>query len=127
MVKIVAPDRLPVWKKGLEKLPATKEARNIVLSDSESSRLIEASYRHDEQLGLFIHVQADTGARPSQTVRLRIEDLVLDPGAPKLMMPCSGKGGGGRLRSEKRLQKYAVPITPVLALKLKAAVRPGSR
>jgi hypothetical protein len=33
-------------------------------------------------------------------------------------MPKSGKGGG-RNRSQKRLQRYSVPITPLLANKLK--------
>jgi hypothetical protein len=69
-----------------------------------------------------VHVQAETGARPSQTVRLRVEDLILDPRKPKLMMPRSGKGGGRR-RSEKKLQQYAVPVTSALALKLKAAAK----
>jgi hypothetical protein len=36
------------------------------------------------------------------------------------MMPKSAKGGG-RNRSQKRLQLYSVPITPVLANKLKQA------
>jgi hypothetical protein len=40
------------------------------------------------------HVLGETGARPSQAVRLRVRDLITtDPKAPRLMMPKSGKGG----------------------------------
>jgi len=41
------------------------------------------------------------------------------PVRPKLMMPKSAKGGG-RNRSQKKHERYSVPITPALALKLKA-------
>jgi integrase len=63
---------------------------------------------------------AITGARPSQAVRLRVEDLHNHPLRPKLMMPKSAKGGG-RNRSVKKTERYSVPITTQLAAKLKAA------
>jgi integrase len=42
------------------------------------------------------------------------------PVRPKLMMPKSAKGGG-RNRSQKRHERYSVPITPALAVKLREA------
>ena len=42
-----------------------------------------------------------TGTRPSQAVRLRVEDLHDHPVRPKLMMPKSGKGGGRNRSREK--------------------------
>src|SRR4029077_6411418 len=60
--------------------------------------------------------------RPSQAVRLRVEDLHNHPLRPKLMMPKSAKGGG-RNRSVKKTERYSVPITPQLATKLNAAAK----
>jgi integrase len=65
---------------------------------------------------------AVTGARPSQARRLRVEDLRDHPVRPKLMMPKSAKGGD-RNRSEKKLERYSVPITAQLAAKLRVAAR----
>ena len=65
---------------------------------------------------------AVTGARPSQAVRLRVEDLHDHPVRPKLMMPKSAKGGD-RNRAEKKLERYSVPITVQLAARLKAAAK----
>jgi integrase len=53
-------------------------------------------------------------------VRLRVEDFHYHPVRPKLMMPKSAKGGG-RNRSQKRHERYSVPITPALAVKLREA------
>ena len=55
----------------------------------------------DHQFGLLTDTLAITGARPSQAVRLRVEDLHDHPLRPKLMMPKSAKGGG-RNRSAKK-------------------------
>ena len=72
------------------------------------------------QFGLLTDTLAITGARPSQAVRLRVEDLHDHPMRPKLMMPKSAKGGG-RNRSVKKTERYSVPITAALSRKLKAA------
>jgi len=110
-----------IWRAGLEKLPDAQTVRNVVLSDQDVLALVDASYRHDQGLGLLADVLAITGARPSQAVRLLVEDL--QTGAkPKLMMPASAKGGG-RNRAEKKLKRYPVPITTALALQLKAAAK----
>ena len=79
-----------VWEEELEPLDDAKEARNVVLADDVVAKFVTAAYQHDHALGLLAHVMAETGARPSQIVRLEVDDL--DLSAPKLMMPKSGKG-----------------------------------
>ena len=96
--------------------------RNVVISDDKVRELIAAAYRLDHQFGLLTDTLAITGARPSQAVRLRVEDLHNHPLRPKLMMPKSAKGGG-RNRSAKKTERYSVPITPQLAASLKAAAK----
>jgi integrase len=108
------------WETGLAGLPNAQEARNVILSDEKVLEFVAATYARDHQLGLLTDTLAITGARPSQAVRLRVEDLHDHPVRPKLMMPKSAKGGG-RNRSAKKTERYSVPITPQLASKLKAA------
>ncbi len=81
---------------------------------------VATAYGLDHQFGLLTDTLAITGARPSQAVRLRVEDLHDHPVRPKLMMPKSAKGGG-RNRSMKKTERYSVPITVALSKKLKAA------
>jgi integrase len=108
------------WEVGLAGLPGAQEARNVILSDEKVRDFVATAYRHDHRLGLLIDTLAITGARPSQAVRLRVEDLHDHPLRPKLMMPKSAKGGG-RNRGQKKHERYSVPITPALAVKLKEA------
>jgi integrase len=114
------------WQTGLAGLPNAQEARNVILSDDKVLEFVAAAYARDHQLGLLTDTLAITGARPSQAVRLRVEDLHDHPLRPKLMMPKSAKGGG-RNRSAKKTERYSVPITRTLAVSLKAAAkrRPG--
>jgi hypothetical protein len=79
------------WEVGLAGLPDAQEARNVIISDAKVRDFVTAAYGRDHQLGLLIHVLAVTGARPSQAVRLRVEDLHDHPVRPKLMMPKSAK------------------------------------
>jgi len=109
------------WEIGLAGLPDAQEARNVVLSDEKVHEFVAAAYALDHPLGLLTDTLAITGARPSQAVRLRVEDLHNHPMRPKLMMPKSSKGGG-RNRSVKKTERYSVPITAALSRKLKAAV-----
>jgi integrase len=108
------------WEIGLASLPDAQEARNVILSDDKVREFVTAAGTHDPKLGLLVDTLAVTGARPSQAVRLRVEDLHDHPLRPKLMMPKSGKGGG-RNRSAKRTERYSVPITVQLAAKLSEA------
>jgi integrase len=110
------------WQIGLAGLPNAQEVRNVIISDDKVRELIAAAYRLDHQFGLLTDTLAITGARPSQAVRLRVEDLHNHPLRPKLMMPKSAKGGG-RNRSVKKTERYSVPITTQLAAKLKAAAK----
>jgi len=103
-------------------LPDATEARNVILSDEKVRDFVSAAYAHDDNLGLLIDVLAVTGVRPSQAVRLRVEDLHDHPLRPKLMMPKSGKGGN-RNRSAKKAERYSVPITIQLAAKLREGTK----
>lgn len=55
-------------------------------------------------------------------MRLLVEDLQDHPVRPKVMMPKSAKGGG-RNRSQKKHERYSVPITPALSAKLKETAK----
>jgi integrase len=109
------------WEIGLARLPDADKPRNVVLTDAQVLDLVEAAYARDWAFGLLIDVLAVTGARVSQLARLRIEDLS-DGARPKLWMPKSAKGGG-RNRSQKRAERFSVPITIALAAKLRDAAR----
>jgi integrase len=110
------------WEVGLAGLPDAIEARNVILSDDKVREFVAAAYVDDDKLGLLVDVLAVTGARPSQVVRLRVEDLHDHPLRPKLMMPKSAKGGG-RNRSQKKHERCSVPITVQLAAKLREAAK----
>ncbi|MBR0863344.1 site-specific integrase [Bradyrhizobium diazoefficiens] len=110
------------WEVGLAGLPDAIEARNVILSDEKVREFVGAAYEDGYELGLLVDVLAITGARPSQAVRLRIGDFLDHPIRPKLMMPKSAKGGG-RNRSQKRHERYTVPITPALAAKLRVTAK----
>ena len=110
------------WKVGLIDLPDAQQARNVILSDAEVYAFVTAANAIDDAFGLLTDTLAITGARPSQPVRLRVEDLHDHPTQPKLRMPRAGKGGG-RKRSEKKQERFSVPITPALAARLKAAAK----
>jgi integrase len=110
------------WEVGLAGLPDAQEARNVVLSDHKVREFVGRAYGLDGKFGLLADTLAITGARPSQAVRLLVRDLHDHPVRPKLMMPKSGKGGG-RNRAQKKAERYSVPITPALAVKLKEAAK----
>jgi integrase len=110
------------WEVGLAGLPDAQEARNVVLSDHKVREFVGSAYGLDGKFGLLADTLAITGARPSQAVRLLVRDLHDHPVRPKLMMPKSGKGGG-RNRAQKKAERYSVPITPALAVKLKEAAK----
>jgi integrase len=109
------------WETGLAGLPDAQKARNVVLTDDKVRAFVAEAYLQDAKLGLLVDVLAVTGARPSQATRLLVEDLRDHiPAKPQLKMPRSGKGGG-RNRSQKKIERYSIPITPSLATKLKEA------
>ena len=89
------------WEIGLAALPNAQEARNVILSDAKVREFVAAAYRADDKFGLLTDTLAVTGARPSQAVRLRVEDLHDHPVRPKLMMPKSAKGGDRNCSAEE--------------------------
>jgi integrase len=108
------------WETGLAGLPDAQEARNVIISDEKVREFVATAYGLDGKFGLLADTLAITGARPSQAVRLLVRDLQDHPVRPKLMMPKSANGGG-RNRSQKKTERYSVPITVALSKKLKAA------
>jgi integrase len=110
------------WEVGLASLPDAQVARNVVISDDKVREFVSNAYALDDGFGLLIDVLAITGARPSQAVRLTVENLHDHPARPKLMMPKSGKGGG-KNRAQKKHERYSVPITTQLAARLRAAAK----
>jgi integrase len=109
------------WEIGLESLPDSAVARNVILDDATVGKFINAAYAREHQFGLLIETLAVTGSRPSQVSRLLVEDLHTGT-KPKLSMPRSAKGGS-KDRTARREQRVSVPITPALATKLKAAAK----
>jgi integrase len=109
------------WEVGLEALPDATVARNVILDDRTVGRFVDAAYAHGPALGLFVHVLAETGARPSQVARLLVEDL--HGGAhPRLTMPKSAKGGS-KNRAARKAERVSVPISTTLAASLKKAAK----
>lgn len=110
------------WEVGLANLPGAQIARNVIISDEKVRAFVEHAFGLDHQFGLLSDMLAVTGARPSQAARLLVKDLIHHPVRPKLMMPKSGKGGD-RNRSQKKHERYSVPVTARLSAKLKQAAK----
>lgn len=110
------------WKKALKAIGGEEAgARNVILDDADRRTLRGAAYRDSDEFGLLIDVLDETGARPSQVMRLTGEDVQADltdrrsgNRQPRLMMPVSRKGSG-----KKNVRSIPVPITPELADRLK--------
>jgi integrase len=113
---------MDAWQTGLESLPDAVNDRNVILADKKVSAFVRAAYAHDGALGLYVDTLAVSGARPSQASRLLVADLVAHAKAPRLRMPKSGKGGS-KNRVARKAERFSVPITSALALKLKAAAK----
>ena len=90
------------WEIGLAGLPNAQEARNVIMSDDKVREFVATAYGLDHQFGLLTDTLAITGARPSQAVRLRVEDLHDHPLRPKLMMPKIGQGRRQKPQRRKR-------------------------
>jgi Phage integrase family len=106
---------LTAWKNGLKRLPDGETARNVILDDKAVSVVVRASYEDEHELGVFIDVLAESGARESQVLRVEVADLLDDPVAPRLMMPSSRKG------RNRKIQRKPLPISPRLAAVLRQA------
>jgi integrase len=106
------------WSDGLGGVSENFVSRNIQrLDDDQVYAVIDASYALNRELGLYVEVAAETGARPSQVSRLVGADLQ-DGVAPRLMMPSSRKGRG------RKPSNRPVPISKQLAAKLMSSREP---
>jgi integrase len=107
------------WETGLATLPNTNHARRMVRPDSEIVKVVNAAWEIDPALGLMVETDAVVGARLSQLARVTVGDLQYDdrPENPRLLVPCSRKGG----RKVSKPEYSAAPIPVALARKLKAA------
>jgi integrase len=110
------------WKTALKAIGGDEAgARNVILDEADCRALRGAAHRDSAEFGLLIDVLYETGARPSQVVRLTAEDVQADftdqrtgKRQPRLMMPVSFKGNGKKAR-----RFIPVPITATLAARLK--------
>jgi integrase len=98
------------WKSALKKLPDSEAARNVILPDQTVAALVGGSYEYSHGYGVLIDTLAETGARESQVLRLRVDDLQdRNPVAPRLMMPSSRKG------KNRKVEHRPLPISTRLA------------
>jgi integrase len=104
-----------IWEDDFDALPNATEARNVILPDDAVAKLITEAFTRDRKLGLFLQVIAETGARPSQVVRLDVADL--DVANSRLLMPRSGKGHAHK-RAAKMVERVPVPISHALGTML---------
>jgi integrase len=64
------------WKTALKAIGGEIAiARNVILDDADYRALRSAAYRDSDEFGLLIDVLYETGACPSQVVRLTADDL----------------------------------------------------
>jgi integrase/recombinase XerD len=92
------------------RLEAPRERRRTVdrLDRTEIERLIEAAYDHSSQYGFMVKMLFYTGARVSEFVQFRVEDLHLALDPPQVYI-AKAKGGSDGY----------VPILPALAQELR--------
>jgi hypothetical protein len=104
------------WSQGWSLLPNSSNPRNIILTDEVIGAIVGTAYGVDHQLGLQFEILAETGARESQMIKLKVGDLQDGRPDPRLMMPNSMKG------KKRKPGHKPVSITPKLAAKLRVAV-----
>lgn len=95
-------------------IEAPKERRRTVdrLDRAEVERLIEAAYEHSSQYGFMVKMLFYTGARVSEFVQLRVEDLHLALDPPQVYIAHAKGGSDGY-----------VPILPALAQELRTHLK----
>jgi integrase/recombinase XerD len=97
--------------------PPTARRRSVDRLDRfEVERLIQAAYRTHSRQGLMIKSLFLTGARVSEFVEVRVEDLHLDSDPPQIRL-VHAKGGASRY----------VPILPSLAQELRTHLQTRRR
>ena len=109
------------WRSGLKAIAGAARANNVILPNAVVAKLVETAAEFGDDFHRLVWVEAETGARYSQVVKLAVKDLLDRRGPPRILMPRSKKG-----RGQKQMSHTALPITPALAadLRLAAAGRP---
>jgi integrase len=104
------------WRQGLARLPDADQSRTgvFILPDEVVRKIIVAARDFDPAYALLAEVSAITGARRSQLLRVKVQDLQ-DTAAPRLMVPTSRKG------RNRKSGLLALPIPATLAKALRAA------
>jgi hypothetical protein len=115
------------WRVGLEKLGGRRKARHydnmdVLVKNNGVERLVNAAYGICHQFGVYVHVIAHSGCRPSQAHRIRVDGV----SSTHLIIPASDKGN--HLGREDEKPPVRLPLVPELALRLQAecAGRDGS-
>jgi len=109
-------------KKGLKKFADADEPCNMILTDAAVIGWGVEAHKRGRQLGIYMDVLAETGTRPSQAARIRVDGFKDDPVKPKLLIPRSGKGGTSK-RSERKQQTTVSLISLDLAAVLREQVK----
>jgi integrase len=104
------------WETGLAAIRGADETRNVILSEPVIRSIIGKANEEGEEFGLLVEVLAVTGARVSQAARLAVQDLQDSRADPRVMIPTSRKGSGG-----KKIARRPVPIPAGLTLRLRDA------
>ena len=114
------PERTHIWRAGFSGCQCRAELQQAVRPGPmpRSAPSSPSAYARDAKLGLLCEVLSETGMRPVQAARLKVGYLIAHPSAPRLLVSKSAKGGG-RNRTEKKRETYALPISAALAHKLK--------
>ena len=103
------------WREGLAAVEHSGEQdRNIVLPIELVRRIMEAADTLDADFGLFVAVMAQTGARPSQICRIRVDGLSTDNFT--VQVPVSRKGRGAKKKTHIQLS-----VTEKVMCRLRAA------
>jgi integrase len=100
----------------LKSVPDAAEARGVqILCRADISRVVDAAYALDEQLGHLVLVLAATGTRVSQAVRITVADVECHAG--RILVPSSAKG-----RSDKPRKPAGIPVPPDVIARLQPAL-----
>ena len=112
------------WRSGLKAIAGAARANNVILPNAVVAKVVGTAAEFGDDFHRLVWVEAETGARYSQVVKLAVKDLLDRRGPPRILMPRSKKG-----RGQKQMSHTALPITPALAadLRLAAAGRPAAR
>lgn len=106
------------WKHGLKRFHEidTKPRDYSHITQDDIARLVTAAYELSPAFGLYIHVLAQTGSRPSQVARLTVGAI-----QPKrVMMPRSSKGSNIK-KAKGSKEPIPVPMHRDVIAKLQAA------